>query len=84
VSIEVRRGADTLEVDVVDDGVGLAPGFRLEESAGLGLSIVQALVTSELGGSIELAGSHGTRAHLVIPLLLAGPSPLGGGGGQLA
>jgi two-component sensor histidine kinase len=84
VSIEVRRGADTLEVEVIDDGVGLAPGFRLEESAGLGLSIVQALVTSELGGRIELSGSHGTRAHVVIPLLTGGSTPLGGGSRQLA
>ena len=29
---------------------------RIEESSGLGLSIVQALVTTELGGSIELYG----------------------------
>ncbi len=84
VSVEVRRGNDILEVDVVDDGVGLAPGFRLDESAGLGLSIVQALVTTELGGSIELTGSDGTRARLVIPLLPAAPKPLGGGSGQLA
>ena len=84
VSVEVRRGDDVLEVDVVDDGVGLSPRFRLDESAGLGLSIVQALVTTELGGSIELTGSHGTRAHLVIPLLATAPTPLGGASGQLA
>ena len=33
---------------------GLPPGFTIEQSSGLGLSIVQTLVTSELGGSIEL------------------------------
>jgi two-component sensor histidine kinase len=29
---------------------------------------VQALVTTELGGSIELYGDDGTRVHLTIPL----------------
>jgi two-component sensor histidine kinase len=53
---------------VVDDGVGLPPGFTPEASPGLGLSIVQALVTTELGGSIDLESDHGTRVHLTVPL----------------
>jgi two-component sensor histidine kinase len=68
VSIRVARDDGFVEVDVVDDGVGLPPGFTIEGSSGLGLSIVQALVTTELGGSIELHGEHGTRVHLTIPL----------------
>jgi len=48
--------------------VGLPPQFRPDDSHGLGLSIVQALVTSELGGSIELSSENGTRVHLAIPL----------------
>ena len=57
---------------MVDDGVGLPPDFTVEESSGLGLSIVQALVTTELGGSIELHGDDGTRVHLEIPLPATG------------
>jgi two-component sensor histidine kinase len=68
VRVELARDADRLLVDVVDDGVGLPPGFTIGESGGLGLSIVHALVTTELGGSIELHGGHGTRVHLTIPL----------------
>ena len=52
---------------MVDDGVGLPPDFSIEASSGLGLSIVQALVTTELGGSIELYGDDGTRVHLSDP-----------------
>ena len=67
-TVTVRLGARRtveLEVDVVDDGVGLPPGFTLEQSAGLGLSIVQALVTSELGGIDRAAtATTGTRVHL--------------------
>jgi two-component system, sensor histidine kinase PdtaS len=68
VSVRLSRDDGMVEVDVVDDGVGLPPGFTIEDSSGLGLSIVQALVTTELGGSIELHGSQGTRVHLEIPL----------------
>jgi two-component sensor histidine kinase len=68
VSVRLSRDDGMLEVDVVDDGVGLPPGFTIEDSSGLGLSIVQALVTTELGGSIELHGEDGTRVHLEIPL----------------
>ena len=54
VRVWLRRGEGELAVDVVDDGVGLPAGFSLDRSRGLGLSIVHALVTSELGGSIEI------------------------------
>jgi two-component sensor histidine kinase len=70
VSVRVARDDGVVEVDVVDDGIGLPRGFTIERSSGLGLSIVQALVTTELGGSIELHGEHGTRVHLRIPLEL--------------
>jgi two-component sensor histidine kinase len=85
VKVEVTREDGCLEVDVVDDGVGLPPGFSAGGSRGLGLSIVQALVTSELGGSIEMSGDHGTRVHLTVPLPPAGHATVSGGAdGQLA
>ena len=68
VRVDLAREAGELLVDVTDDGVGLPPGFSLEGSNGLGLSIVHALVTSELNGSIEMHDDHGTRVHLRIPL----------------
>ncbi len=68
VRVELAREVDELVVDVVDDGAGLPPGFSLDDGKGLGLSIVHALVTSELSGSIALSDDHGTRVHLRIPL----------------
>jgi two-component sensor histidine kinase len=67
-----RRGAE-LAVDVVDDGAGLPEGFSVEHSSGLGLSIVHALVTGELGGSIRFDDVGGTRVHLEIPLVRQRP-----------
>jgi two-component sensor histidine kinase len=68
ISVQLARTDGQLVVDVVDDGVGLPPGFSVEQSGGLGLSIVHTLVTSELGGTIELRSDAGTRVHLTVPL----------------
>ena len=60
-----------LTVQVVDDGAGLPPGFTLDSSSGLGLSIVKTLVETELGGTIAMrpAGpGGGTETELVVPI----------------
>jgi len=41
VTVSAQRVDDQLRVLVVDDGVGLPPGWSLEESAGLGLSLTR-------------------------------------------
>ncbi len=43
-----------LVVRVVDDGVGVPGGFSAADAQSLGLTIVRTLVTTELGGQIEL------------------------------
>jgi len=68
VQVRLDRQGDVLIVEVIDDGIGLRPGFSLEESRGLGLSIVQTLVTTELGGSLAMHNDHGTRVSLRIPV----------------
>jgi two-component system, sensor histidine kinase PdtaS len=74
--VQLARDDGQLLVDVVDDGVGLPPGFTVEQSGGLGLSIVHTLVTSELGGTIELRSDAGTRVHLMVPLRKTGNATL--------
>jgi two-component sensor histidine kinase len=75
VRVVLSRAADEVLVDVVDDGVGLPGGFSLESSRGLGLSIVQALVTGELGGSIALRRDGGTAVQVRVPLAPATIEP---------
>ncbi len=76
------------DVSVVDDGTGLPPGFSLDTATGLGLSIVRTLVTTELGGTIDVrpgtpedfakAGlatadeGRGTVVELRVPMVLDG------------
>ncbi len=76
VLVRIACENNVVEVEVIDDGVGLPPDFTIAGSSGLGLSIVQALVTTELGGSIELYGDDGTRVHLTIPLPRTGGETL--------
>jgi two-component sensor histidine kinase len=76
ICVQLARDDGQLLVDVVDDGVGLPPGFSIEHSGGLGLSIVHTLVTSELGGTIELRSDSGTRVHLTVPLRKSGTATL--------
>ena len=58
----------------------LRPGFTVESSKGLGLSIVQALVNGELGGSMELGPAArdrgGTHVRLRVPLAQSAPVEL--------
>ena len=68
VRVAMSRDGDELVVDVIDDGVGLPPGFDLAENAGLGLSIVQTLVTTEMGGAIDLRDDHGTCVRIRVPV----------------
>jgi two-component sensor histidine kinase len=80
VVVTLARLDGELVVEVVDDGVGLPNGFSLEGSKGLGLSIVQALVSGELGGSMELGpgerNAGGTHVRLRLPVAPSAPVEL--------
>ena len=47
------------ELQVADDGIGLAPGFAFERDETLGLRLVHDLV-QQLRGSVDIAQQHGT------------------------
>jgi two-component sensor histidine kinase len=79
VLVRLARLDGELVVEVIDDGIGLPAGFTLESSRGLGLSIVQALVSGELGGSMELGPSGdggGTHVRLRVPVAPSAPVEL--------
>jgi two-component sensor histidine kinase len=78
VLVRVARLDGELVVEVIDDGVGLPEGFSLDDSKGLGLSIVQALVSGELGGSMELGpgGRRGAGTHVRLRVPVAPSAPV--------
>lgn len=72
VVVESTHDDKTLRVRVIDNGAGLPDGFELDSTTGLGLSIVRTLVTTELGGEIDIARGDGTgdRPGTVVALTL--------------
>jgi two-component sensor histidine kinase len=54
VVVSLTNDGEELSIDVVDDGRGLDPAFKIEAATGLGLSIVRTLVTTELNGTITM------------------------------
>ena len=72
VNVDIVREDKAIRVTMTDDGAGLPEGFALETSTGLGLSIVRTLVTTELGGEIDIADGDGPgdRPGTVVALTL--------------
>jgi two-component sensor histidine kinase len=70
VLVTLARTDGHVEIEVRDNGAGLPDAFTLEGSRGLGLSIVQALVTSELQGSIEMLDEGGTSVRVRVPVAM--------------
>lgn len=68
VRVLLARDTAQVVVEVADDGVGLPAEFDLETSAGLGLSIVHTLVTSEMHGTIEVHSDGGARVVVRVPV----------------
>ena len=60
-TVVARRNGD-VTLAIADDGTGIAGA-----SAGTGLSIVDALVRDELGGTLTLEDEGGLRAEVVFP-----------------
>jgi two-component sensor histidine kinase len=69
VEVDVHQDAASLEVHVVDDGIGLPPDFDPVGSSSLGLSIVRTLV-GELGGSMQIG--RGSPGGTVVALTFPG------------
>jgi two-component sensor histidine kinase len=70
VVVDLATEADRLSIAVRDDGRGLPADFDFATAKGLGLSIVRALVVSDLSGSISASSpaSGGTLVELSVPL----------------
>ena len=77
VHVGLARRRDELVVEVHDNGTGLPPGFSVDSTATLGLSIVRGLVNGQLGGRIEMqSNGRGTLARLVVPVTHAEPDDI--------
>ncbi len=70
VDVALARDDGYLTMEVRDNGAGLPEQFSLDNARGLGLTIVQALVTGELGGSIEMSSDRGASVRVTVPVAM--------------
>lgn len=69
IRITVREENGTIAVEVWNSGRGVPDDFSVEDSAGLGLSIVEQLMTHELSGTFQMENtpSGGATARITFP-----------------
>ncbi|HEX2027747.1 MAG TPA: histidine kinase N-terminal domain-containing protein [Nitriliruptorales bacterium] len=75
VEVVLLRSQADLTLTVCDNGVGVPPGWRLDANAHLGLQIANALLETELGGSLQVGRTTehgGTTCIASLPLPGAG------------
>ena len=77
IIVRAKPLGERLEIRVIDDGVGLPPGWRLEESEGLGLSITRQRIAGlhPNGASrfvVRNRAEGGAEVEVSLPLRLAG------------
>lgn len=72
VSVSAVKSGDQLEIRVLDDGVGLPPGWSLETSSGLGLSVTRERIAGLHNGlshfSVDNRAEGGTEVKILLPL----------------
>jgi sensor histidine kinase YesM len=76
VTVTAGRDANQVEIRVADDGVGLPPGWALETSSGMGLSVTRERIVSLHPGetsrfSVRPRTGGGTEVEISLPLRFA-------------
>ena len=72
ITVELLTSPTELRVRVHDDGIGVAEDFSVEDSSGLGLTIISTLVSGELSGELHIRPAtppqRGTTAEVRVLL----------------
>jgi len=78
LAIAARRAGAELELEVTDQGVGLAPGFDPDRSTGVGLANVRARLArmygADAGLEVTAGAACGVRVRLRLPYRIAPPA----------
>jgi sensor histidine kinase YesM len=76
VMVSARPVGQNIVIQVEDDGVGLAPGWTLENSSGLGLAVtrerIAGMYPAQHAFSIRRRPEGGTRVEILLPLRFQG------------
>ncbi|MEO7730135.1 MAG: histidine kinase [Kofleriaceae bacterium] len=78
LAINARQVGAELELEVIDQGIGLAPGFDLDRSTGVGLANVRARLArmygSDAGLEVSPGAACGVRVRLRLPYRTGAPA----------
>ncbi len=77
VSVSARQVEGRLEIRVADDGVGLPPGWTLETSSGLGLTVTRERIAGlhpngDAHFTVRRREEGGTEVEILLPLQMIG------------
>ncbi|SDF11642.1 sensor histidine kinase [Sporomusa acidovorans] len=72
IGVDIATTAESYQIDIYDDGIGLPEDFNLQNTNSLGLQIVRTLIENDLGGKFRLFSRSGTHAFITIPRLAEG------------
>ncbi|MGD0298692.1 MAG: histidine kinase [Bryobacteraceae bacterium] len=77
LTISAQRAKGQLEIRVLDDGVGLPPGWTLEASSGVGLSVTRERIKGlhpdgRSHFAVRPRAAGGTEAEILLPLRMIG------------
>jgi LytS/YehU family sensor histidine kinase len=80
VTVAAEPANEKLAIRVFDDGAGLPPGWSLETSTGLGLSVTRERIAGlypngESSFAVRGREEGGTVVEIVLPLRLIGEEP---------
>jgi len=67
IIIVCRYHHESILIEISDNGIGFPEHFDINESNGLGLSIVHSIVTKQLAGNIIIKNNNGANIIIEIP-----------------
>lgn len=73
----VPSPSDEVRIEVTDDGVGLPTDFSIESHGDVGLQTVAALVTNQLGGTLDIGPAPTGGVRCIIGFPVRWPDPHG-------
>ena len=68
ITVSLKKMDHTLEIVVMDDGIGMPVDFDWKGNNSLGLQLVRTLVENQLEGSIDMESANGTKFTIRFPL----------------
>jgi ribose transport system ATP-binding protein len=68
ITIVSKFENETIKLEISDNGVGFPQNFDIQNTQGLGLSIVYSIITKQLNGEIYVESANGAKVRIEIPV----------------